>query len=59
MKDIPAAIRGMAKLEEKGRQQATDMMLGGVLEVEVMICDQGRRLFSRCLNIFDNGGADR
>jgi len=59
IKDIPAAIRVMAKLEEKGRQRATDMALGGILEVEVMIRDQGRRLFSRCLDIFDNGGADQ
>jgi len=28
------------ELEEKGRQQATDAMLGGILEIEIIVCNQ-------------------
>ena len=35
------------------------MALGGVLNDEVMIRDQGRRLFSHGLDVLDNGGADQ
>ena len=45
MKDIPKRITVVAELGDKGSQQAMDMALGGVLEVKVMIRDQGRSLF--------------
>jgi hypothetical protein len=34
------------------------MALGGVLEIKVMICDQGR-LFSRILDVLYDGGANQ
>jgi hypothetical protein len=57
-KGIQTAIRVSTELEEKGCQQATNMALGGILEIEVMIRDQDRRLFLYVLDVSDNGGAD-
>jgi hypothetical protein len=45
MKNMLEGIAVVTELEEKGCQQAIDMALGGVLEVEVMISDQRRSLF--------------
>jgi hypothetical protein len=59
MKDIPAALRVVTKLEEERCQQATDMALGDVLEIKVIIGNQGRPVFSHVPDILDNGGADR
>jgi hypothetical protein len=40
-KDSPAIVRVVTKLSEKGRQQATNVALGDILEIEVIVCDQG------------------
>jgi len=45
MKNILEGIALVTELEQNGRQQAMEMALGGVLEVEVMISDQRRSLF--------------
>ena len=59
MKDIPAALRVVTKLEEERCQQATDMALGDVLEIKVIIGNQGRPVFSHVPDILDNSRADQ
>jgi len=44
-------------LEEKGGQQAMEIPLGGILEVEIVISNQGRRLLFCVLDVLDNGRA--
>ena len=58
IKDFPAMFGIVAKLTEKGRQQATDIPLRGILEVKVVIRDQRRPGLNHALDIFNNGGAD-
>jgi hypothetical protein len=57
MKKIPATVRVATELEEEGRQQPVDITLRGVLEIEVIISDQGRLGILYVFNILDNGGA--
>jgi hypothetical protein len=57
MKNIPATVRLVTKLEEEGRQQAADIALGGILEIKIIVCDQGRFGISRIFDVLDNGGA--
>ena len=57
MKNVPATVAVVSQLEEKRRQQATDMALGGILKVEVVVRDQSRPGLSRVLDVFDNGRA--
>jgi hypothetical protein len=47
----------VTELGEKRGQQAIEMALGGVLEVKVMIGDQGEPLFSHALDILNDSGA--
>jgi hypothetical protein len=58
MKNIPATIGTITELEEKGCQQATEIALGVVIEMKVMIGNQGPHLFPGVLDIIDNGRAD-
>jgi hypothetical protein len=37
---VPARIRVVNKLQEEGSQQAADISFGGILEVEVIVCDE-------------------
>ena len=39
MKNVPATLGEITKLEEKGRQQATDITLRCILMVEIIIRD--------------------
>jgi len=57
MKSVPATGRGITELEEKGGQQAVDIPLGGVLEVKIVISDQGSCPVSYILDVFDDGRA--
>jgi hypothetical protein len=57
VKNIPAMVRVVGELEEKGCQQATDVALRGITEVEVMVRDQGRTNLAHVLDVLDNGGA--
>jgi hypothetical protein len=57
MKDIPAMLRVVTKLEENGNQQAVDVALGGILIVEIIISKQDRSDFSHTLDVLDDGGA--
>ena len=59
MKDIPAVLRVVTKLEEERCQQAMDMVLGDVLEIKVIIGNQGRPVFLHVPDILDNGRADQ
>ena len=51
MKNTPASVRVATKLEKKGRQQAPDVTLGFILEIEIMVRDQGRLDISRVINV--------
>jgi hypothetical protein len=57
MKDIPAKIRIITELEEKGCQQAADIALGSVLEIKVIERDQCRPCLLHVLDILNNSGA--
>jgi hypothetical protein len=57
MKSIPTTVRVVTKLEEKGRQQAADVTLGGILKVKVIVRDQCRLVLSHVINIFNDSGA--
>jgi hypothetical protein len=37
MKYVPVTIRGVTKLEEKRCQQASEIALGGIFEIEIII----------------------
>jgi hypothetical protein len=52
MKNTPATVRVATKLEEKGRQQAPDVTLGFILEIEIKVRDQGRLDISRVFDVF-------
>jgi hypothetical protein len=39
-KKVPARIRVVSKLQEKGSQQSPEISFGGILEVEVVVRDE-------------------
>ena len=57
MKNIPATVRVVTELEEKGRQQAADVAFEGILEIKVKVSDQCRLGLSRGLDVLNNSGA--
>ena len=59
MKNIPTTVRVVTELEEKGRQEAADFTLGGILKVEVIVRDQRRLVLSHVINILNDSGADK
>jgi hypothetical protein len=46
-------------LDEERGQQATNVTLVDILVVKIIVGDQGRLRFSRELNVFDDGRANR
>ena len=57
VKNIPAIVGVVTKLEEKGCQQAADMALGSILGVKVVVCDPCRTGLSHVLDVLDNSRA--
>jgi hypothetical protein len=57
MKNVPATARVVTELEEEGRQQAPNDTFGGILKVEVVVCDQCGQGVSHVLDVLDNSGA--
>jgi hypothetical protein len=54
MENIPATVTVVSQLKEKGRQQAADIALEGILKVKVIPRDQSRPGLSHDLDVFDN-----
>jgi hypothetical protein len=57
MKNIPATVGLVTELEKNGGQQAADVALGGILEIEIIVRDQGRLGILQFFDVLDNGGA--
>jgi hypothetical protein len=57
MKNIPATVRVVTELEEKGCQQAADVAFEGILEIKVKVRDQCRFGLSHDLDVLNNSGA--
>lgn len=57
MKKNPATFRVAAELEKKGCQQAAEVTLVDILEIEIIIRDQARLGTLHVYDVLDNGGA--
>jgi hypothetical protein len=59
MKRIPAMARGFTKLEEKGLQHAVGVVIGGILEIKIIVGNQRRPGIAHGVDILNDGGACR
>jgi hypothetical protein len=57
MKKNPATVRVAAELEKEGCQQAAEVTLVDILEIEIIIRDQARLGILHVYDVLDNGGA--
>jgi hypothetical protein len=57
MKNIPATVRVVTELEDKGCQQATDVAFEGILKIKVKVRNQRQFGLSHDLDVLNNSGA--
>jgi hypothetical protein len=59
IKNIPTTIRTVAELKKKGCQQATEIALGSILDIEIIVRDQYLLSLLHVLDVFDHGRTSR